>query len=85
MVEVLAPGFDHDACVLAAAEPFERQALIAELAVESLAARRARPHHCQVMCHSKLVPRDVERAMEDTEDVDVPVVLYQVRDPVVPI
>ena len=36
MVKVLTPGFDHDAGLLAASEPFERQALIAELAVEAL-------------------------------------------------
>ena len=36
MVVVTTPGFDHDACFLAATEPFERQALVSELAVEAL-------------------------------------------------
>ena len=36
MVVVPTPGFDHDTRFLAAAEPFERQALVAELAVEAL-------------------------------------------------
>ena len=36
MVVVPTPGFDHDTRFLAAPEPFEGQALVAELAVEAL-------------------------------------------------
>ena len=36
MVVVATPGFDHDTRFLAAPEPFELQALVAELAVEAL-------------------------------------------------
>jgi hypothetical protein len=35
-----------------------------------------------VMCHSKLTSRDVESTVEDSENIDVPVVLDQVRDAV---
>ena len=37
------------------------------------------------MCHSKLIARDVERAVEDADDVDVSIVLHEVRDSVMPI
>ena len=36
VVVVAAPGIDEDACFDAAAEPFQRQAFVAELAVETL-------------------------------------------------
>jgi len=36
VVEVLTPGFDHDAGLLAAPEPFQGQALVTELPVEAL-------------------------------------------------
>jgi hypothetical protein len=36
VVVVATPGFDHDARFLAAPEPFKRQTLVAELAVEAL-------------------------------------------------
>jgi len=32
-----------------------------------------------------LIPRDVERSVEDAEDVNVPVVLDEVSDSVVPV
>jgi len=38
-----------------------------------------------VMCHSKLIPGDIKRAMEHTEDIDVPVILYKVSYPIVPV
>jgi hypothetical protein len=38
-VVVTTPGLDHDPRLLAAPEPFERQALVAELAVEALGTR----------------------------------------------
>ena len=38
LVVVPAPDFDHDASLLATAEPFEPQALVAELTFEALAA-----------------------------------------------
>jgi hypothetical protein len=38
MVVVTTPGFDDDAGLGAAAEPFQRQAFVAELAVEALIA-----------------------------------------------
>jgi len=34
---------------------------------------------------SELIPRDVQRAMEDAEDIDIAVVLDEVRDSVVPV
>ena len=34
------------------------------------------------MCHSKLISGDIERAMENTEDINVPVVLDEVSNPV---
>ena len=39
MVVVTTPDFDHDASLLAAPEPFEREALVAQLAVEALMRR----------------------------------------------
>jgi len=33
----------------------------------------------------ELIPRDVERSVEDAEDVNVPVVLDELRDSVVPV
>jgi hypothetical protein len=33
----------------------------------------------------ELIPRDVQRAMEDTKDIDIAVILDEVRDPIVPI
>ena len=37
------------------------------------------------MCESQLISGDVERAVKDTEDVDVAVVLYEVDDAIVPV
>ena len=33
----------------------------------------------------ELIPRDIESPVEDTKDIDIAVVLYEVCDPVVPI
>jgi hypothetical protein len=33
----------------------------------------------------ELIPRDVERSMEDTEDIDIAVILDEVCDAVVPV
>jgi hypothetical protein len=33
----------------------------------------------------ELIPRDVERSMEDTKDIDVAVVLDELRDPIMPL
>lgn len=38
-----------------------------------------------IMWPSKLIPRDVERAVENPKDIDVPVVLHEIRDPVMPV
>ena len=37
------------------------------------------------MCHLKLIPRDIKGAMEDTEDVDVPIVFHEVGNSVMPV
>jgi len=36
------------------------------------------------MCHSDLIPRDVQCTVKDAEDVHVSVVLHEVRDSVMP-
>lgn len=38
-----------------------------------------------VMCHSDLIPRNVERSVKDPKDVDVPVVFHNIGDSVVPV
>jgi hypothetical protein len=35
-----------------------------------------------VMCHSELIPPDVESSMEHAKNVDVPVLVEQVCDPI---
>jgi len=36
LVEVLSPDFDHDLCFGPTVEPFQAQALVAELAIEAI-------------------------------------------------
>ena len=37
------------------------------------------------MCHSKLIPRDVERTVEYAENIDVSIVLHEISNPEMPI
>ena len=38
-----------------------------------------------VMCHSELIPGDIERAMKDTKNIDIPVVLDEIGNSIVPV
>ena len=38
-----------------------------------------------VMWHSELIPRDVERTVEDAKNIDISVVLHEVGDSVMPV
>ena len=38
-----------------------------------------------VMWHSELIPRDIERTVEDTKNIDASVVLHEVGDSVMPV
>jgi hypothetical protein len=35
-------------------------------------------------CHSKLIPGDIERAMEDAEDIDVPFIFDEIGKSIMP-
>ena len=37
------------------------------------------------MCHSKLIPSDIKRAMKDAKDIHVPIVLHEVGNPIMPV
>jgi hypothetical protein len=38
-----------------------------------------------VMCHSEFILRDVQRAVENAQHIDVSIVLHEASDPVMPI
>jgi hypothetical protein len=37
-----------------------------------------------VMCHSEFILRDVQRAVENAQHIDVSIVLHEASDPVMP-
>ena len=58
---------------------------VVDKAQRSRSAAVAGRLHRTVMCHLKLIPRDIKGAMEDTEDVDVPIVFHEVGNSVMPV
>lgn len=57
----------------------------ASLAVDVATQSPPRPATPPCYVSLELVPRNIKSAMEDAEDVDVPVIFFEVRDSVMPI